>query len=208
MILGAHPVKTDAGVMRLQSALQALGQKHGDRALLVDVDGVVGPKTVSATTRALGHYVVKGSGVIPQNWIRGTSSSIIRASAGDIAQYIEEAAGSSPYVPSAASPSAPPPQQAAMFPVAQSTMVPSSGGEQQMFPQQQAYYPQQQPGYYPQPRPRGPGGLPTNQATLDVKAFIPAQYDHVSLHPGGAIAIIAIGVLAAMVISQHKKNAK
>ena len=71
-----------------------------------------------------------------------------------------------------------------------------------------SYYPQQQPGYYPQPRPRGPGGLPTNQATFDAKVFIPAQYDHVQLHPGGAIAIIAIGVLAAIVISQHKKNAK
>ena len=82
-----------------------------------------------------------------------------------------------------------------------------------MFPQQQAYYPQQQPGYYPQPAyypqaPRGPGGLPTNQASLDVKAFIPAQYDHIQLHPGGAIAIVAVGVLLAMVVSQHRAARK
>ncbi len=204
MILGAHTVKANAGVLRLQTALQALGQKYGDRVLLVDVDGVVGPATVKATTRALGHYVVKGSGVIPQNWIRGTSSSIIKASAADIAQYIEEAAGSHPYVPSAAPPSAPAPQQA--------SMLPSSGGDTMnpngYYAPAPNYYPQQQQGYYPQPRPaRGPGGLPTNQATFDAKVFIPAQYDHVQLHPAGAIAIVAIGVLAVMFIAERKKSA-
>lgn len=76
-----------------------------------------------------------------------------------------------------------------------------------MFPQQQAYYPQQQPGYYPQPQ-RGPSGLPTNQATFDAKVFIPAQYDHVQLHPAGGIAIIAIGTLLFLFIAERKKSAK
>jgi len=206
MILNAHAAKTDPGVLRLQTALWALGQKKGDRALLIAVDGVVGPTTVRATTRALGMYVVQGSGVIPQSWIRGTSTSIIKASANDIARYIEQAAGSIPYVPpsTALAPSAIPPQTA--------SMIPSSGGDT-MYPQQgyvQRGYPPSgyAPGYAPGygSRPQVPGGLPPNQASLDVRAFIPAQYDHVQLHPAGGIAIIAIGVLAVMLISQRKKS--
>ena len=41
---------------------------------------------------------------------------------------------------------------------------------------------------------RGPGGLPTNQASLDIRAFIPAQYDHIQIHPAGVI----VGVLAVV----------
>lgn len=188
MMLSAHVSQGDAGVLRLQTALFALGQKHGDRMLLVDVDGVVGPSTVKAVQRALGMYVMQGSGVVPQNWLRGTSTSIIRASAGDIARYIEQAAGTSP--PSSVSPST-------------AAVVPSSQGAE-MFPQQQSYYPPQQSYYPPGYAPRGPGGLPTNQASLDVKAFIPAQYDHIQLHPASGLAIVAVGVLLALVVSQHR----
>jgi len=192
MMLSAHVSRADDGVMRLQTALYALGQKHGDRALLVNTDGVVRPATVRAVQRALGMYVMQGSGVVPQNWLRGTSTSIIRASANDIARYIEQAAGVSP-------PSSAPAQTAAM--------VPSSEGAE-MFPQQQSYYPPQ-PNYYPPGyAPRGPGGLPTNQASLDVKAFIPAQYDHIQLHPASGLAIVAVGVLLALVVSQHRAKAK
>lgn len=207
MNFGALKIAPDNGVRRLQTALYALGQKHRDRVLLaVQADGVVGPVTVKATQRALGTYVVQGSGIIPQNWLRGTSSTIIRASANDIARYIEDAAGSTPYIPGAPAPppSAIPPQQA--------RMLPSSGGDTTMNPQyyppQQAYYPPQQPaypGYYPQ-APRAPGGLPANQASLDIKAFIPAQYDHIQLHPAGAIAILVVGALTVMLVMQHKKS--
>ncbi len=199
MMLSAHVSKADTGVMRLQTALYALGQKHRDPVLIaVAVDGIVGPQTLAATTRALGKYVVQAPGVIPQSWTNGTSTTIIRKSASEIARFIEQAANSTP-------PSGIPPQQAAM--------VPLPGGAQMPYPPQQAYYPPQpgyyppQPGYYPQP-PRGPGGLPTDQASLDIKTFIPAQYDHIRLGPGGALAILAVLGLTFALITQHKKHSK
>lgn len=56
------------------------------------------------------------------------------------------------------------------------------------------------PGYAP----RGPGGLPTNQASLDVKAFIPAQYEHVRLTPLTGILVIAGFVGVVSLIQRHK----
>ena len=200
MNLGALKIVPDNGVKRLQTALYALGQKHRDPVLLaVAADGVVGPKTVTATQRALGTYGVQGSGLIPSNWLRGTSSTIIRASANDIARYIEDAAGSAPYVPGAPAPppSALPPQQA--------SMIPFPEGDAPMNPQ---YYPPgyaPAPGYYP---PRAPGGLPANEASLDIKAFIPAQYDHIRITPGMAIGGIVILGLVFALVTQHKKHAK
>ncbi len=209
MNLGALKIVPDNGVRRLQTALYALGQKHRDRMLLaVTADGIVGPVTVKATQRALGTYVVQGSGIIPQNWLRGTSTTIIRASANDIARYIEDAAGSTPYIPGAPAPppaALPPPST---FLPQQASMLPSSGGDTTMNPQyyppQQAYYPPQ-PAYYPQ-APRAPGGLPANQASLDIKAFIPAQYDHVRITPGMAIGGIVVFGLVMALVMQHKKS--
>lgn len=62
-------------------------------------------------------------------------------------------------------------------------------------------------GYYPPPSynygpPRGPGGLPGDRATLDVKAFIPAQYEHVSLSPVSGMAIVGVGVLLVLLLSK------
>lgn len=56
--------------------------------------------------------------------------------------------------------------------------------------------------------PRGPGGLPTNQASLDVKAFIPAQYEHVRLTPLTGILAIAGFVGVVSLIQRHKVVAK
>lgn len=68
------------------------------------------------------------------------------------------------------------------------------------------YYP---PGYYPPPGynygpPRAPGGLPGDRATLDVKAFIPAQYEHVSLSPWNGVAIVGIGVSLILLLAAKK----
>jgi len=60
---------------------------------------------------------------------------------------------------------------------------------------QPAYYPQQ-PGYYP---PRGPGGMNPNEASVDTKVFIPAQYEHVKFNPGTVALVIGVGVIAVMV---------
>lgn len=203
MILGAHQV--DAGVTRLQNALNVLGRVKGDSRLMVAVDGAIGPGTVNATNRALITYIVQGAGNAPR-W-RHVTAAAIKESAADIAVDIERAAGvQSP-------PQAPAPVQASATRKPQWFPPPITTTGAEMFPQQQqAYYPPQQPyypppqgypGYYPQNR--GSGGLPRDQATLDVKAFIPAQYDHVRLHPAGGLAILAVGVLAVMLISQHRK---
>ncbi len=201
MVLGAHPVAADAKVQRLQEALNVLGRLKDDRQLAVTTDGVLGARTISATNRAIAVYVVKGAGGkhIPQNWQRMTSS-MVQANAAALAQAIEFEAG---YIPASVTHDPLPAQQASMVP----SFSPSPGGPMNpQYPQQTGYYPPARPGYYPQ-APRA-GGLPTDRATLDVKTFIPAQYEHISLSPAGGMVIILVGVMAAMLISQHRKATK
>jgi peptidoglycan hydrolase-like protein with peptidoglycan-binding domain len=173
-------------VVRLQSALNALGQQKHDAKLLVQIDGVVGPATAEATNRALGVYVAQGAGRIPSTWQRATTR-MITASANDIAAYIERAA--------APLPTATPPPQPGGYPM--------------------PYYPQ--PSYYPPPVPYGygyggggptfaPGGLPIDHASLDVKAFIPAQYDHIQLDPETGLAILAAGLGVVLLVTHHKNK--
>ena len=177
--------------------MNALGQLKDDRQLAVVADGRLGPRTVAAVNRAIAVYVVQGAGAkrIPQAWQRMTTS-MVQANALAIAREIEFAAG---YIPATVSHDPPPAQTAAM--------IPSPGGAPAMpyGPPQTGYYPPQQ-GYYPQ-APRA-GGLPTDRATLDVKAFLPAQYEHVSLSPAGGMVIVLVGVMAALLISQHRKATK
>lgn len=181
-------------VARLQNALNVLGQTRQDPKLLVRVNGVVGPATAAATNRALLVYVVPGGGRIPQNWHRATTS-MIRASANDMASYIERAAGGASADDAAPPPPAPPPGDPMPY-----YQQPQTG-----------YYPQ--PGYYPPPQqpygygpPRGPGGLPVDHASLDVKAFIPAQYDHIQLEPAQGFAILAAGLVIVLLVTNHKNK--
>ena len=180
-------------VVRLQNALNALGQQRQDAKLLVRVDGVVGPATAAAANRALVVYVVQGAcRRVPQNWHRATTS-MIAASASDMAAAIEQAAGIDPSNPS------PPPAAPA----------PQPGGDSM------PYYQQPQPGYYPPPSPYGygrgptfaPGGLPIDHASLDVKAFIPAQFDHIQLDAATGMAILAAGLGVVLLVSHHRKRA-
>ena len=62
------------------------------------------------------------------------------------------------------------------------------------------YYPA--PGYMPQ---RGPGGLPTDRASFDVRAFIPAQYEHIRLDPTWIVVALGVG-LGALLYSQRNKR--
>ncbi len=202
MVLGAHPVAVDAKVRRLQDALNALGRLKDDRQLAVSIDGVLGPKTISATNRAIAVYVVKGAGGkrIPQNWQRMTSS-MVQANAAALAQAIEFEAG---YIPASVTHDPLPVRQASMLPPPSPS---SPGGTMNpQYPQQTGYYPPARPGYPPQMV--RAGGLPTDQASLDVKAFIPAQYEHIRLTPAGGLVIVLLGVMAAMLISQHRKATK
>jgi len=203
MVLGAHPAAVDAKVRRLQEALNALGRLKDDRQLQVGIDGVLGSKTISATNRAIAVYVVKGAGGkrIPQNWQRMTSS-MVQANAAALAQAIEFEAG---YIPASVTHDPLPARQASILP----PLSPSPGGPPAMnpqYPQQTSYYPPSRPGYPPQIV--RAGGLPTDQASLDVRAFIPAQYEHIRLTPAGGLVIVLLGVMAAMLISQHRKATK
>lgn len=201
MVLGAHAVAVDAKIRRLQEAVNALGRAKDDRQLMVATDGVLGARTIAAVNRAIAVYVVKGAGAkrIPQAWQRMTSS-MVSANALALAREIENEAG---YIPAAVAHD-PPPQA---FPAQQTSMIPSPGGAPAMNPT--GYYPPQQPGYYPPGyAPQRAGGLPTDRATLDVKAFIPAQYEHISLTPAGGMVIVLVGVLGFLLISQHRKATK
>lgn len=65
------------------------------------------------------------------------------------------------------------------------------------------YYQPQQPYYYSN---RGPGGLPADQASVDVKAFLPAQYEHVQVDPTTVMAAIIVGVGIYIVATRKKKE--
>ncbi len=202
-------------ILRLQNALVALGRRKNDPALMISVDGLVGPQTVNATRRALITYVVAGAGSAPANWGRTLTTSTLRANATEIAGYIERAAGISPPAAQGDDGLMTP---ASLFPVPSTPSAPTvqhPGGSMPAYQPQPQYYPPTQyappvrayppQGYGPA---RGPGDLPTDRATLDVKAFIPAQYEHVSISPFVGIALI-IGVVSFVyVIKQHKIVAK
>lgn len=73
------------------------------------------------------------------------------------------------------------------------------------------YY--QQPGYAPQGyapqgyyQPAPTGGLPPDQASLDVRAFIPAQYEHVRINPTWVMVALGIGVAVLVMKNKEKKG--
>lgn len=193
-----------AKIRRLQNALRGLAQRVKDRAISVVADGLIGPHTVMATNRALSvHAPGFTSGGL-------TKAQVMRLSP-QIAAYLEKA----PYV---ASPTLPPSPFVAATQQMVQPMVPAAmpGGAQTMppyYPQQQAYYPPSPygpSGYGPSPYgpPRGPGGLPTDRASVDVRAFIPAQYEHVRVSPGTGMAVVAVGVVVVLLLMRDKKHKK
>jgi hypothetical protein len=189
-------------VRRLQNSLRGLAKRVKDRAINVVADGLVGPHTVAATNRALANYApgfTSGSNF--------TRPQIVKL-APQIAAYLEHA----PYTlthPEYAS------QQSTPFVTPAPPVVQPTGA--QTMP---AYYPPQ-PTYYAPPSygppgygppaygpPRGPGGLPTDRASVDVRAFIPAQYEHVRVSPGTGMAVVAVGVVVALLLVREKKHSK
>lgn len=204
-----------ASAVRLQEALVALGHKKNDPALVVTVDGNIGTQTVNATRRALITYVVGGVGSPPANWGRTLTTSTLKANANEIASYIERAAGISPEMMAAQAAGragARAASTASMFPAFPTPSAPAvpPGGRPmpQYYPPPTQYYPSQQPyspGYMPaQPRGIPSAPLPTDRATLNVRAFIPAQYQDVSISPFVGIFLI-VGVLAIVgMVKRHK----
>ncbi|MBV8722251.1 MAG: hypothetical protein JO277_08885 [Candidatus Eremiobacteraeota bacterium] len=159
-------------------------------------DGLIGPHTVAATNRALATYA-------PGFTSGGFTKAQIVRLASQIAAYLEKAPYSTPAAAAAAAPVlAPPP---AMIPSQQ-----ASAPDTAPAPEGSAMPPYSQPGYYPPNYypPRGPGGLPTNRATVDVKAFIPAQYEHVQINPGTAMLVIGLGVAVTLLLTKEKRAKK
>ena len=190
MILSAAKGKTspDPAVLRLQTALATLAARVNDPAAATTIDGRIGPLTTAAVNKAMG-YVPFAPAELRTGKL---TSGQIRHFLPQITSFVEGAAlGVSSQAKTPAAAPKPAPQQPGGIPMA-------------------AYYPPPQPGYYPPPayRPprRGPGGLPTNEASLDVKAFIPAQYEHIQLHPGGVIAGLAVLALAVMYFKERDKK--
>ena len=197
-----------AKIRRLQNALRGLSKRVKDRAVSVTADGLIGPHTVTAVNRALSvHAPGFTSGGL-------TKMQIVRL-APQIAAYLEKA----PYVskPVTMPATSPPPFVATTAPVVQPTVPASMPGGAPTMP---AYYPPQPTYYAPPPAygppgygpPRMPGGLPADRASLDVRAFIPAQYEHVRVTPATGLAIVAFGILAIVAVSKirgerhHKKS--
>lgn len=194
-----------AKIRRLQNALRGLANRVKDRAVSVVADGLIGPHTVAATNRALAVHA-------PGFTSGGLTKVQIVRTAPQIAAYLEKA----PYTSTPSLPTSP--FVATTAPMVQPT-VPAAmpGGAPTMpayYPPQPTYYPQQAaygppaygpPAYGP---PRGPGGLPADRATLDVRAFIPAQYEHVRVSPGTGMAVVAVGLVVVLVLMRDKKHKK
>lgn len=188
-----HPL---AKITRLQRALRGLSARVGDHALYVAIDGLVGSHTIGATTRAMNKYAPGFTHAVL------TRADVLR-DAPQLAAWIEKA----PIQADASTPPPPPPA-----PVSVQQPAPAPGATMP------AYYPDDPgygygppppppPTYYgPPPRRRGPGGLPRDEASLDIKAFVPAQYDHVRIHPGGVAAVLAVGAIVYLFATRKKKE--
>jgi hypothetical protein len=191
-----------AKIRRLQNALRSLANRVKDRAISVVADGLIGPHTVAATNRALAQYA--------PGFTQGqlAKAQIVR-SAPQIAAYLERA----PYTLTH-------PEQAAPFvattpPMVQPTVpaaMPGGASAMPYYPPQPTYY-APPPGYGPPAYgpvaygpPRGPGGLPADRASVDVKAFIPAQYEHVRVSPGTGMAVVAVGFVVVLLLMRDKKH--
>jgi hypothetical protein len=103
--LGAY----SSGVASLQTALISLGQRVGDSSLTALVlDGLIGPKTTTATNRAFAMYISSA----PANFATGTlSQSQVSTNASSLASYVNAevqkrggAAKPTALVPAAAAP--------------------------------------------------------------------------------------------------------
>lgn len=189
-----------AAIRKLQLALQGLAKRMHDPPASTHADGLVGPRTVKATNYALYKYARGG---IPEKYTTGalTRKQVV-AWAPQLASYIQRA----PYQEAAVSSIAPVPAviPAPVTPPQGDTAMPAPG-----------YYPPgyMPPGYAPQPTyysppgaRRGPGGLPTDEASLDIRAFVPAQYEHVRINPSTVMVAIGIGLVIYLAVSKMKKE--
>lgn len=196
-----HP---SPAIQRLQAALQGLSKRTGDKFVHASVDGLVGPRTIKAINRAMYMYAKNGA---PEQF---TTGALTRAQVVSFAPHLSAFVQRAPFptMTTAATPTPPPDATGpAAVPAAPATAPEGASTMPAYYPQQPGYYPQQPgyapaPAYYPQ---RGPGGLPTDQASVDVRAFIPAQYEHVRINPGTVMMVLGAVVIVALVMDRKKK---
>ena len=193
-------------IRRLQNALRGLATRVRDGALRVTADGLIGSRTVAAVNHAMVGYV--GS---PHTLATGNlTHAQISAFAPQLTAAIDKAPHQADQTPA--------PPAGSMMPPPVTTPWPSPSP--QGAPPMPAYYPDDPPEYYAPPQPayyqsaptyygprRAPGGLPAGHASLDVKAFVPAQYEHIRVNPTTAMLLVGVGVLAVLFVLDKKKKA-
>lgn len=182
MILGAAPKSSP--ILRLQLALQAFSRAVNDPGIATVADGRMGARTAAAVNRAMA-MVADAPAELRTGQL---TQARVAAQAGFIASYLMAAtAARSRVAPQAAPP-------------------PAAPAPQRQMQDDATYAPYGPPSYAPAPyMPRGPAGLPADRASFDVRAFIPAQYEHLRIHPGLGMAIVVVGVVAVLMASKHKK---
>lgn len=77
------------------------------------------------------------------------------------------------------------------------------------FPDDSQYYPPPRPAYYPPAYygpTRAPGGLPGGHASLDVKAYVPAQFEHINITPTTGLLLVGLGFAAVYFVLDKKKK--
>jgi hypothetical protein len=76
-----------ASVQRLQQAVRILGQQKGDKALVIAVDGLIGPRTVAAANRALQKYA---SAAPPEYRTGALTASQLSTMADNLVPYLHQ----------------------------------------------------------------------------------------------------------------------
>jgi len=190
-----HAPKPLATVKRLQVALRDLSRRVSDKKVDPQgADGLVGPHTVKATNYAVPKFTdapdVLSTGKL-------THAQVV-AFAPQLAAFVEKAPRVSASAP-APMPVVTPP--AVLPSVATPVYTRPSGGTPMPYgPAPAQYYP---PGYAPAPHYPGYG---PKQASVDIKAFIPAQYEHVKFNPVTVALVIGVGVAAVMVTQKRERE--
>lgn len=193
-------------ISRLQAALEQLSRRVDDHQVATTLDGHMGPLTAAATNIALQRYATTAplslrTGKLAQSQILGqivpitayieAAKSIPAKVTSGIYRPTQQQSLATQLMPVAAS--APAAQQPAYYPPGGARTMPAPG-----------YYPPP-PGYAPSYYPsRGPGGMPSDRASFDVKAFIPAQYEHVNFSGAGLAALALGGVVVFMLVKQRR----
>lgn len=201
-------------IRRLQNALRGLATRARDGSLRVVADGLVGSHTVAAVNHAMTAYVGAPAELATGHLMHAQ----ISAFAPQLTSYIDQAPrqAASSAATSQTSVSSMPPPVTTPWPSPSPQGAPSMPAyypqaQAEYYPPQQSYYPPQQ-GYY-QSAPtyygptRAPGGLPAGHASLDVKAFVPAQYEHIRVNPTTAMLLVGVSVLAVLFVLDKKKKA-